>query len=82
MITVLISCKLCGLVDAPVPVRARGPTEGVREWMALAQRKAAIRHVILAPLCTAPFVDVVIPIAVVEGALRVGVEDPEGGPRP
>lgn len=54
MITVLFTCRECGLTDCEVAVEAREESQGVIWWMQEVVTVAIrAKHVLLAPLCMA-----------------------------
>lgn len=44
MITVLFTCKGCGLIDSEIEVRARRPDEDIRNWMKVVQDTVSKVH--------------------------------------
>lgn len=69
-ITVRYTCRMCGIVDAHVPVKVRGE-EDVVQWVGVVVKALTSDHFRRHPWCRATKLDEV-KIPVPDGAKRVG----------
>lgn len=73
MITVMFSCRVCGLSNVKVLVKSRNPTESVLGWMDREVRPQAMKeHTRKSLLCNGP-INIAIPA--VSDRSKVGMED-------
>jgi hypothetical protein len=71
MIRVLYICDECGIKDAAVDVRERGPQEDIRDWMTTLTHTIGLDHTQRSPLCQATHITkVMVPLA--PGESRIG----------
>jgi hypothetical protein len=73
MITVMFSCKVCGLSKVKVLVKSREPTESILGWMDREVRPQAMKeHTRKSLFCNGP-ISISIPAA--SDRSKVGMED-------
>lgn len=62
MITIMYSCKGCGLKDAPVEVEERGEDEDIVHWVESLGQPIANNHALVSSDCRARTCDIKIPV--------------------
>lgn len=62
-IEIQYTCRLCGIRRAIVPIRERGETEAIMEWMEMLRSAVGQDHQKRSPICVAAKIDdVLIPM--------------------